>query len=112
MSIQTANLGFPRIGRQRELKFALEDFWSGKSDEATLQAKARALRAAHWQHQREAGISIIPSNDFSLYDHVLDLAVMTGAIPATTLLHKEDIISNETEVAYDLSDTICMCVER
>ena len=81
MSIQTANLGFPRIGRQRELKFALEDFWSGKSDEATLQAKARALRAAHWQHQREAGISIIPSNDFSLYDHVLDLAVMTGAIP-------------------------------
>lgn len=72
----------PRIGRHRELKFALEAFWSGKSSEAELLANARALRAANWTEQRDRGIIKIPSNDFSLYDHVLDTAVMVGAIPA------------------------------
>ncbi|MCY1667426.1 5-methyltetrahydropteroyltriglutamate--homocysteine S-methyltransferase [Rhizobium sp. SL86] len=81
MSIKTANLGFPRIGRKRELKFALEAYWAGKSDEATLLQVARDLRHRHWKLQQEHGIDIIPSNDFSLYDHVLDHAVMVGAIP-------------------------------
>lgn len=81
-TLSTATLGVPRIGRHRELKFALEAFWSGKSSEAELLANARALRAANWTEQRDRGIIKIPSNDFSLYDHVLDTAVMVGAIPA------------------------------
>ncbi len=80
MSIKTANLGFPRIGRKRELKFALESYWSGKSNETALLQTARDLRHRHWRLQQEHGIDVIPSNDFSLYDHVLDHAVMVGAI--------------------------------
>ena len=82
MSIKTANLGFPRIGSHRELKFALESYWAGKSDATALLETAKKLRAQNWKLQQEKGIAIIPSNDFSLYDHVLDLAAMVGAIPA------------------------------
>ena len=78
----TANLGFSRMGAHRELKFALEHFWSGEWDEPQLQSVARELRTAHWKMQAQAGIHHIPSNDFSLYDHVLDTAIMLGAIPA------------------------------
>lgn len=78
----TANLGFPRIGRNRELKFGLERFWSGEWDEGKLQTVARNLRQAHWKIQADAGIQQIPSNDFSLYDHVLDTAFLVNAIPA------------------------------
>lgn len=81
MSIKTANLGFPRIGKHRELKFALEAYWSGKSDAQTLLETAGTLRAKHWKLQQEKGIDAMPSNDFSFYDHVLDTAVMVGAIP-------------------------------
>lgn len=83
MSLAAArNLGFPRMGKQRELKFALENFWQQKIDETTLLATARALREKHWKLQLAAGISVPPSNDFSLYDHVLDMAVTVGAIPS------------------------------
>ncbi len=83
MSLTAArNLGFPRMGQQRELKFALERFWSGEMDETTLLEAARELRARHWKLQTDAGISLPPSNDFSLYDHVLDMAVTVGAIPS------------------------------
>lgn len=81
MSITAANLGFPRIGPRRELKFAVEAFWAGKIDQAALLDTAKNLRAAAWRRQKEAGLDIIPSNDFSLYDHVLDTSVMVGAIP-------------------------------
>ncbi len=80
MTIAT-NLGFPRIGHRRELKFALERFWSGELDEAGLEAEAAALRTRHWKLQVGRGISHVPSGDFSLYDHVLDTACMLGAIP-------------------------------
>ena len=79
--LKTANLGFPRMGRQRELKFALEDFWSGKQTEVELLKVARTLRAEHWKLQRAAGLDFIPSNDFSLYDQVLDALVLLGATP-------------------------------
>jgi 5-methyltetrahydropteroyltriglutamate--homocysteine methyltransferase len=78
---RSANLGFPRIGLHRELKKALESYWKGDSDAAALHATAAELRARHWQLQRDAGIDIIPSNDFSFYDHVLDTSVLLGAIP-------------------------------
>ncbi|WP_354680711.1 5-methyltetrahydropteroyltriglutamate--homocysteine S-methyltransferase [Komagataeibacter sucrofermentans] len=82
MTVSVATLGFPRIGARRELKIALENYWSGKSDAATLLATARDLRAAAWARQRDLGADIIPSNDFSLYDHVLDTTAMVGAVPA------------------------------
>ena len=78
---KTSNLGFPRMGAHRELKFALEGFWNGKQDEASLLGLARQLRTDHWKLQHAAGITTPPSNDFSFYDHVLDLATTLGAIP-------------------------------
>jgi len=80
-TIPVATLGVPRIGRRRELKFALEAFWSGKTSAADLLATSKELRRANWIEQRHRGVTRIPSNDFSLYDHVLDTAVMVGAIP-------------------------------
>ncbi|BCJ92344.1 5-methyltetrahydropteroyltriglutamate--homocysteine methyltransferase [Terrihabitans soli] len=82
MSIATSALGFPRIGPRRELKSALESTWSGKTDSAALLAAAKDIRAANWLRQKKLGLSIIASNDFSLYDQVLDTSVMTGAVPA------------------------------
>jgi 5-methyltetrahydropteroyltriglutamate--homocysteine methyltransferase len=81
MSVIVSNLGFPRIGPGRELKAAVERFWSGKADRQTLLKEAAALRTANWARQQAAGIAHIPSNDFSLYDHVLDTSAMVGAIP-------------------------------
>lgn len=81
MTVTAANLGFPRIGPRRELKAALEAYWAGKADEAALLEAARSLRAANWDRQKAAGIAVLPSNDFSLYDQVLDTSVMLGAIP-------------------------------
>ncbi len=78
----TANLGFPRIGPQRELKFALEELWRGKSSEDELQAVAKELRAKNWRVQQAAGIDFIPSNDFSFYDQMLDALVLVGATPS------------------------------
>ena len=75
------NLGFPRIGPRRELKHALERYWKGEDSADTLQATAAALRAQHWQLQRRAGADVLPSNDFSLYDHVLDTAFLFDALP-------------------------------
>jgi 5-methyltetrahydropteroyltriglutamate--homocysteine methyltransferase len=80
-SLPVATLGTPRIGPRRELKFALESYWAGKSDEAALREAAAALRAANWARQKSLGVTVIPSNDFSLYDQVLDTSVMVGAIP-------------------------------
>lgn len=78
---KTGNLGFPRMGGKRELKFALESYWAGKTDESSLLKGTQELRAKHWRLQREAGIETPPSNDFSLYDHVLDMAATLGAVP-------------------------------
>jgi 5-methyltetrahydropteroyltriglutamate--homocysteine methyltransferase len=82
LSLPVAALGTPRIGPRRELKTALESFWSGKSDAAALLETAAALRAANWARQHALGVTVIPSNDFSFYDQVLDTSVMVGAIPA------------------------------
>lgn len=79
--LSTANLGFPRMGRERELKAALEGFWAGKRTEQELLETAASLRKRHWELQRATGIDTIPSNDFSLYDQVLDALVLVGATP-------------------------------
>lgn len=81
MTVLASCLGFPRIGGNRELKRALETFWNGKSSADDLRSAASELRRHHWFQMKSAGIDFIPSNDFSLYDHVLDMAVMFGAVP-------------------------------
>ncbi|WP_188053805.1 5-methyltetrahydropteroyltriglutamate--homocysteine S-methyltransferase [Sphingosinithalassobacter sp. CS137] len=81
MTVTVATLGFPRIGPRRELKFALEKFWSGTIDAAQLQETAAGLRTAAWARQKALGVDWLPSNDFSLYDHVLDTSLMLGAVP-------------------------------
>lgn len=75
------NLGFPRIGRDRELKKALEAYWKGELDEAGLRATGRELRAAHWQAQKQAGIELLPAGDFAWYDQVLTHSLTFGVIP-------------------------------
>lgn len=81
MSIAVSTLGFPRIGPGRELKMALERYWSGKTDAPRLLGVAAALRAANWGLQHAGGATHLPSNDFSLYDQMLDTTAMVGAIP-------------------------------
>lgn len=81
MSVTVHNLGFPRVGKNRELKFAEEKFWKGDLAESALLETAQNIRAENWKLQQEAGIKYIPSNDFSFYDQVLDHSCLFGAIP-------------------------------
>ena len=74
-------LGFPRIGRDRELKKALEAYWQGALDEAGLRQVGRQLRADHWQLQKDAGIDLLPVGDFAWYDQVLTHSLMFGVVP-------------------------------
>ncbi len=75
------NLGFPRIGANRELKFALERYWRGEIGREELEATGRELRARHWKLQRDAGLDLVPVGDFSFYDQVLDHAALFGVVP-------------------------------
>jgi 5-methyltetrahydropteroyltriglutamate--homocysteine methyltransferase len=79
--ITTATIGYPRIGPKRELKKALESFWKGDIKENELQSTAKDLRKKNWQIQKENGIDLITSNDFSFYDQVLDTICLLGAVP-------------------------------
>ncbi|KAI5592614.1 hypothetical protein BDE02_04G164400 [Populus trichocarpa] len=74
-------VGYPRMGPKRELKFALESFWDGKSSAEDLQKVAADLRSSIWKQMSDAGIKFIPSNTFSCYDQVLDTTAMLGAVP-------------------------------
>ncbi|WP_313524187.1 5-methyltetrahydropteroyltriglutamate--homocysteine S-methyltransferase [Stutzerimonas kunmingensis] len=75
------NLGFPRIGADRELKKALEAYWKGELDEQGLRQVGGQLRAQHWQAQADAGIQLLPVGDFAWYDHVLTHSLMFGVVP-------------------------------
>ncbi|MBE9914902.1 5-methyltetrahydropteroyltriglutamate--homocysteine S-methyltransferase [Paenibacillus donghaensis] len=74
-------LGYPRIGAEREWKKALEAFWAGKLEEAEFHGRLQEIRLDHLRKQQAKGIDLIPVNDFSYYDHVLDTAAMFGLIP-------------------------------
>jgi 5-methyltetrahydropteroyltriglutamate--homocysteine methyltransferase len=78
---RSMNLGMPRIGPRRQLKKAIEGYWAGTTDASHLTDVARDRRAAGWREQAEAGIESIPSNDFTLYDQVLDTTCLVGAVP-------------------------------
>ncbi|NIG54512.1 5-methyltetrahydropteroyltriglutamate--homocysteine S-methyltransferase [Chitinophaga sp. Cy-1792] len=77
----TQNLGYPRIGGQRQLKKANEQYWAGKITLNELQEVARQIKVENWKTQLDAGIDLIPCNDFSYYDQVLDTSVLLGVIP-------------------------------
>src|ERR1019366_4366478 len=79
--MRTAIHGMPRIGADRSLKRALEGFWAGRVTADQLHETAASVRQRNWEAAAAAGVDFIPSNDFSLYDHVLDAAVMVGAVP-------------------------------
>jgi len=98
MQIITHNLGYPRIGNQRELKKANESYWAGQSTLTELLNTAADIRAFNWKLQKEAGVNWIPSNDFSFYDQVLDMSLMVGAIPE----RYHDIITDKSNTELDL----------
>ncbi|MFC4323638.1 5-methyltetrahydropteroyltriglutamate--homocysteine S-methyltransferase [Litchfieldia salsa] len=81
MSVKSANIGYPRIGENREWKKVLELFWSDQLSEEQFETEMRELRLSHLRKQKEQKIDLIPIGDFSYYDHVLDTAVMFGLIP-------------------------------
>lgn len=108
------NLGFPRIGRDRELKKALEAFWKGELDEAGLRAVGKQLRATHWQAQKDAGIELLPVGDFAWYDQVLTHSLTFGVIPERFRGHGDVKPTLQTlfgmargAVATDRSDSCC-----
>ena len=82
MSFKTSVIGFPRIGKNRELKFASEKYFKAEITAEELEKTAAELRAYGWKKQEEAGITFIPSNDFSFYDNMLDTAFLLNAIPS------------------------------
>jgi 5-methyltetrahydropteroyltriglutamate--homocysteine methyltransferase len=102
-------VGFPRVGEQRELKHALESFWAKKSSFSELEAVASELKKRHWSYQKSSGIEFISSNDFSLYDNMLDLAVILGAIPKRFRGLKNEALyfsmarGNEQSVAMEMT---------
>jgi len=96
--MQTQNLGYPRIGSNRELKKACEQYWSGKISVEELIKTGHSIRQQNWQIQKEAGIDLIPSNDFSFYDQVLDMSLTVGAIPE----RYHEVILNKKKTELDL----------
>ena len=82
MNIHTHILGFPRIGAERELKFALERHWRGEVSEAALEQTGKALRARHWALQRDAGLDYVTVGDFAFYDQVANHIQLLGCEPA------------------------------
>src|SRR5687768_13113398 len=75
------SLGYPRMGAQRQLKKACEHYWQGRIGRSELFVTAKRLQEEHWQLQQAAGMDLIPCNDFSFYDHVLDMSLLLGAVP-------------------------------
>jgi len=93
----THNLGFPRIGARRELKFALESYWKGESSRDALKALGAQLRQRHWSDQ--AGIDLVPVGDFAFYDQVLDMSFTLGNLPERVRGFHGDALDNYFRVA-------------
>jgi len=98
------NLGYPRVGAHRELKKASEQYWAGKISRNELFAAARAIREQNWQLQLDAGINLIPCNDFSFYDLVLDTSLMLGVIPQRyNAVLTENAKNNEIDLYFAMA---------
>ncbi|NOQ93033.1 MAG: 5-methyltetrahydropteroyltriglutamate--homocysteine S-methyltransferase, partial [Methylophaga sp.] len=87
--VTTHNLGFPRVGKNRELKFALESYWRGDSSQQELQQTGQILRQSHWLAQSQC--DYIPVGDFSFYDHVLDTSFLLGNLPDRANNNADDL---------------------
>ncbi|UZE31341.1 5-methyltetrahydropteroyltriglutamate--homocysteine S-methyltransferase [Pseudomonas asplenii] len=102
------SLGFPRIGRDRELKKAQEAFWKGELNEAGLRAVGAELRKAHWNLQKQAGIELLPVGDFAWYDQVLTHSLMFGVIPERFRPHDgKATLQTLFGMARGVSDSCC-----
>lgn len=102
------SLGFPRIGRDRELKKAQEAFWKGELNEAGLRDVGRELRKVHWDLQKNAGIDLLPVGDFAWYDQVLSHSLMFGVIPERFLPHDgKATLQTLFNMARGVSNTCC-----
>jgi 5-methyltetrahydropteroyltriglutamate--homocysteine methyltransferase len=95
--VTTHNLGFPRIGAKRELKFALEKYWKGESSRDELKAVGAQLRERHWNDQ--AGLDFAPVGDFAFYDQVLDMSFTLGNLPERVRDFHGDALDNYFRVA-------------
>ena len=91
------NLGFPRIGARRELKFALESYWKGTSSRDELKALGARLRQRHWENQ--AGLDLVPVGDFAFYDQMLDMSFTLGNLPERVQGFHGDVLDNYFRVA-------------
>lgn len=85
--VQSSVLGFPRMGANRDLKKANEAYWADKLSRDELVKEAKRLRLAHWQIQKDAGVDVIPSNDFAFYDHLLDHIQLFNVCQSANMLH-------------------------
>ncbi len=106
------NLGFPRIGRKRELKFALEKYWQRQISQHELLDTGVALRQQHWQDQ--AALDLVPVGDFSFYDQVLDTSFLLGNLPARVRGLPGDALDNYFRVARGRAssdEAECSCVQ-
>jgi 5-methyltetrahydropteroyltriglutamate--homocysteine methyltransferase len=102
------SLGFPRIGRDRELKKAQEAFWKGELNEAGLRDVGRELRKVHWDLQKNAGIDLLPVGDFAWYDQVLTHSLMFGVIPERFRPHDgKATLQTLFSMARGVSNTCC-----
>ena len=95
--VSTHNLGFPRIGAKRELKFALESYWKGQSSRDELKALGAQLRQRHWQEQSD--LDLVPVGDFAFYDQVLDMSFTLGNLPERAHEFHGDPLDNYFRVA-------------
>ncbi|WP_428560881.1 MAG: 5-methyltetrahydropteroyltriglutamate--homocysteine S-methyltransferase [Solidesulfovibrio sp. DCME] len=93
----THNLGFPRIGAARELKFGLESYWKGTSSLDALKSLGGTLRQRHWQEQ--LGLDLVPVGDFAFYDHVLDMSFTLGNLPHRVRAFHGDALDNSFRLA-------------
>lgn len=111
--MQIHNLGFPRIGAKRELKFSLEKYWRGDISQAEFLAQSEERRESNWKIQREAGIDLLPVGDFAHYDHVLNITLLLGLAPERFITHqhseRENVLDLEFRIARGQAPSGCQC---
>lgn len=112
--MQIHNLGFPRIGAKRELKFSIEKYWRGDISQTEFLAQSREQRQSNWQIQQDAGIDLLPVGDFAHYDHVLNTTLLLGLVPERFTEHKHNehghnVLDLEFRVARGQAPTGCQC---
>ncbi len=107
--ITSSNIGYPRIGEQREWKKALENYWNGNISQQELLKITKEIRLNGLRKQKELGIDLIPVGDFSLYDHVLDTALMFGIVPQRFQNSGLSVSSLDTYFAIARGHVFCDC---